>query len=401
MTTYMGTISMDSPTPDLEMSRFFQDLLSTLPRSDQRRWGEVYLRGLVSVPGRRSIRRISEQVVGWRADQCLQQFVNQSPWEWEPVRRRLAQHVDAALRPKAWVVEEVVFPKYGDSSVGVEKQFAHSAGRILNCQLGLSVFLAGEDGNCPVNWRLLLPPSWDDDAERRDRAHLPDDERYVPRWRQLLDAVDEMVADWDLIPAPIVVDAHLHPQVEPLLAGLEARGLSYLVQVAESTPIDPAPASSPPSRTRTMGEIIAQWANRSGLTLSWPGGPGGRLIRSQFVVALLPHSSTPHDMMVAGPRRQRRVIADWSPNRRRSKAMWVTNLSASRLPSLINLIILRRRTGEELGRLSEESGLRHFEGRSFRGWHHHVTLVSAAHGYLMLEGLSDQATADERVSQYV
>jgi SRSO17 transposase len=378
-------------------------LFASFARSDQRRWGEVYLRGLVSVPGRRSIRRISEHVVGWRADQCLQQFVNQSPWDWEPVRCRLAQHVDAALRPSAWVVEEAVFPKYGASSVGVEKQYAPSAGRMLNCQLGLAVMLAGEDGCCPVNWRLLLPRSWDRDPERRVRAHLPGDERYRPRWQHLLDAIDEMTSEWDLIPAPIIVDAHQHPHVEPLLSGLEERGLGYIVRVAESTLV-----ATRPSRTVTISDVVAEWVPRGAITLSWPGGAGGRLIRSQFVVAPLPGSPVTRETMTReiGPGLvqrggHRRAIADWSPSRRRPKAVWLSNLGASRLPDLVCLITLRRRAHEELARLSEYSGLRHFEGRSFRGWHHHVTLVSAAHGYKLLGRLTSQSAAeDQRVPQY-
>jgi SRSO17 transposase len=378
-----------------EITHLCQDLFSSLQRSDQRRWGEVYVRGLIELSGRRSIRRISDQVVGWRADQCLQQFVNQSPWEWEPVRCRLAQQVDAVLRPKAWVVEEAVFPKYGTNSVGVDRQFAYSADRMLNCQLGLGVFLAGPVGSCPVNWRLLLPRSWNDDDARRARAHVPDDERHRSRWDYLLDAVDEMATDWDLIPAPVVVDAHQLPHVEPLLSGLERRGLHYIVRVAEQTPIAATPR--PPSRVRTVGDAVARMAHRNGTTLSWPGGPGGRLIRSHFVTSMIPGSAMPHEMgQRPAPRGQRRAFADWSPSRRRPKAVWVTNLNASRLPELLNLITLRRRNGEELGRLSEHSGLRHFEGRSFRGWHHHVTLVSVAEGHLLLERLMERSAAPER-----
>jgi SRSO17 transposase len=382
------------------ISRYCGDLFASFSRSDQRRWGEVYLRGLIGVSGRRSIRRISEQVVGWRADQCLQQFLNQSPWEWEPVRARLAQQVDAALRPKAWVVEEVVFPKCGASSVGVEKQYAQSMGRVLNCQLGLSVFLAGDDGSCPVNWRLLLPRSWDEDTARRAGAHLPERERHRSRWVHLLHAIDEMAADWDVIPAPVVVDAHHVPQVEPLLAGLEKRGLSYLVRVADGTPV--AASAAAPARNRTVGDVVAQSAGRTEVTVTWPGGAHGQPIRSRFVVALLPPPAGPVEFgqPARGPARQRRVLADWSPSRRRAKAVWLTNLNVSRLADLLGMIRLRRQTGDELARLDEHSGLRHFEGRSFRGWHHHVTLVSAAHGYLLLDRLAARAAVDEPVTQF-
>jgi SRSO17 transposase len=101
-------------------SSFCDDVFASIPRADQRRWAEVYVRGLLRVPGRKSIRRICEHVLGMPADQCLQQFLNQSPWSWEPVRRALAFRI-AGTRPKALVVEDAVFPKAGSSSVGVAR----------------------------------------------------------------------------------------------------------------------------------------------------------------------------------------------------------------------------------------------------------------------------------------
>jgi SRSO17 transposase len=87
-----------SPAHIVELASLCRDLFASFTRSDQRRWGEVYVRGLLSVSGRKSIRRMAEQVVGWEAEQCLQQFVNQSPWDWVPVRRRLMEHA----MPSEW-----------------------------------------------------------------------------------------------------------------------------------------------------------------------------------------------------------------------------------------------------------------------------------------------------------
>jgi hypothetical protein len=239
-----------------------------------------------------------------------------------------------------------------------------------------------------------------------------------------------MSADWDLMPAPIVVDARQAPQVERLIGGLEERGLCYLVQVAENmsattmaptarslstrsgsamSPVTRAPGArpgtampismrSPAAGPPTLGEVAAQSVKRSGVTLSWRDGAGGRLTRSQFVIAPVPGPVTPRQLAPGRPPRgSRRVLAEWKPGRRGPKAVWLTNLNASRLPDLIELITLRRRAGEELTELSEESGLRHFEGRSFGGWHHHVTLVSAAHAYRLLQRLEDRGAADMRL----
>ena len=157
MHTIAKMTSSETTSADSGLSWFCQGLFASLPRSDQRRWAEVYVRGLIEVQGRKSIRRISDHVLGWRADQCLQQFVNQSPWAWEPVRRGLATQFAATSPPQAWVLEEAVFPKNGDSSVGVAKQYVPSARRTINCQLGMAVLMANETASCPMNWRLVLP----------------------------------------------------------------------------------------------------------------------------------------------------------------------------------------------------------------------------------------------------
>ncbi|HET9140266.1 IS701 family transposase, partial [Actinophytocola sp.] len=228
------TVDRTRHDPD-GLSDFCDELFASLPRSDQRKWGEMYVRGLLSVPGRKSIRRISDQIVGRRVDQCLQQFVNQSPWRWDGVRNALAARA-SAIRPRAWIIDEAVFPKNGRSSVGVARQYATSAGRILNCQLGLAVIMANGADRCVVNWRLALPRSWDDDPERRARARVPGPERHRPLWRHVFDAVNEMTDEWSLRPAPVVWDSVGH-EVRPLLRGLAGRGLPYLVRVSEHLPV--------------------------------------------------------------------------------------------------------------------------------------------------------------------
>src|SRR5919197_671694 len=111
--TMTALLETARPPSEDELSGFCQQLFDSMPRSDQRKWGEVYVRGLLTVPGRKTIRRISDHVAGGSVDQCLQQFVNQSPWRWEPVRRALALRA-MEIRPQAWVVQEAAFPKAGD-----------------------------------------------------------------------------------------------------------------------------------------------------------------------------------------------------------------------------------------------------------------------------------------------
>lgn len=372
------------------LSLFCQEFFTPLARSDQRRWAESYVRGLIHVPGRKSIRRISDHVVGWRADQCLQQFVNQSPWRWEPVRLGLARHLSSALAPQAWVVREVVFPKNGRNSVGVAKQYVASARRTLNCQKGIAVFLAGRDASVPVNWRLMLPRCWDADQKRRSRTHVPEEELHREWWGHLVEALDEMVDDWNLLPPPVVVDARHEVGLENLVRELGKRGLSYVVRVTPDTPAA-AGAVRAPERQSTVEELVMMSARHGRMTVRWGDRADGPSGSSHFAVATVPAPTGPPRITPGTPYpRPRRVLAEWPSGQVRPSSVWLTNLNASRMSELIGLTRLPERTGDELDRLQDDFGLRHFEGRSFRGWHHHVTLASVAHAYSALSRQRDR-----------
>ncbi|HEV2780638.1 MAG TPA: transposase [Actinophytocola sp.] len=375
-----------SATSDL--SAFCEELFASLPRSDQRRWGEVYIRGLLSVRGRKSIRRISDEVVGWRADQCLQQFVNQSPWRWDAVRSALAHRV-SAIRPRAWLIEEAAFPKNGSSSVGVARQYAPTVGRTINCQLGLAVVLANGDDRCAVNWRLLLPRTWDTDVERRKRARLPDGERHRPPWRHVFDAVDEMAVGWGLRPAPVVWDS-AGQEARPLLRGLAARQLPYLVRVAETTPVVQSESGSGLRQVSTAEELAELSVSRRQVMLRVPdrsGAGAGAQYSMLSICDICPPERRVHITSTCPHRGTRRVLAQWScePTVGRLSGVWLTNLTNVRLAQLVDLVELSQRARhEDMTMLRDEFGLQDFEGRSFAGWHHHMTLVSAAHAYQML-----------------
>jgi hypothetical protein len=362
-----------------DLPEFCEGLFATLPRSEQRKWGEVYVRGLLSVPGRKSARRISDHLVGWQAQQSLQQFVNQSPWRWDGVRGVLARQA-SAIRPTSWIVQEVIFPKTGRNSVGVARQYAPSADRTLNCQLGLAIVLANGGNRCAVNWRLLLPKSWDDDRERRTRARVPAEARHLPRWRHVIDAIEEMTVDWGLRPAPVVWDSASDDAV-PLMTSLTASRLPYLLRVPEQTQVLPA---------LTVGDLAALSLRRRQILLR----VRDRLDRTHryysqlFICDVCPPAQRVHLTSACEHGPSRCVVSEWSldPREKRLSAVWLTNVTNARLVQLADLITLSRKTRrEDMDTLRDELGLQDFEGRSYAGWHHHVTLVSAAQLYRMLD----------------
>ena len=196
----MGSVSGLS---ERELSRvrgrlveFAAEMFESMARKDQRRWGEVYLRGLMLDGKRKSIEPMAARLVDGD-EQCLQQFVNQSPWDPVPVRRVLARRMTAEIGVEGWVIDDTGFPKFGKMSVGVARQYSGSLGKVGNCQVAVSVNAVTDSASCPLDWRLFLPESWDEDSEfnqeRRVRAGLPDDVHHVEKWRLALEMIDELI----------------------------------------------------------------------------------------------------------------------------------------------------------------------------------------------------------------
>jgi hypothetical protein len=365
---------MNYPSYDYPSSRQFSDdisalcqqLFSSLPRSDQRRWAEVYVRGLLNIPGRKTVRRISAEIVGGGAEQCLQQFVNQSTWRSDLILRDLTLRLTEALAPEFWVLEDAVIPKNGRHSVAVDKQFAHPEGRALNCQLALGLFLSGDGWNCPVNWRLPLPASWENDAVRRSKAHVPPTERRKPRWQHMLDVVDEVAAEWMVPPRPVLGDLTPEPEVEHCLRGLEERHLPYAMKVAPNRP-----ATTGATRTMTFAQILTEAIHRKATVVN--GWQASRVRTNLIRVIAVPLVSSPSRLP-----RQRYLVAEWSPVRDMPRSVWVTSFPPREIPRLLDAINRCSGVRADLDVLYEELGLRHFEGRSFVGWHHYAALVSVA-----------------------
>jgi len=214
------------------LEAFADDLFESLPRKDQRARGACYLRGLMLEGRRKSIEPMAARL-GDVHYQALHHFVAVSPWDWRPVRRRLAEVMVTALGPTAWAVDDTGFPKDGEHSVGVQRQYSGTLGKTANCQLGVSVNAVTEQASCPLDWRLFLPESWDADVERRVACRLPERVRHRPKWQLVLDMLDELER-WDLRPPVLVADAG-YGEVGEFRVGLDDRQIPHVVQVKADT----------------------------------------------------------------------------------------------------------------------------------------------------------------------
>jgi SRSO17 transposase len=386
------------------LEAFAEEVFASLPRTDQRARGQCYLRGLMLEGRRKSIEPMAQRL-GEVHYQALHHFVAASPWDWRPVRQRLAQVLVGALGPVAWVVDDTGFPKDGSCSVGVQRQYSGTLGKTANCQLGVSVNAVTEHASCPLDWRLFLPERWDEDAmaTRRAACHLPEPVHHRPKWQLVLDMLEEL-AGWELAPPVLLADCG-YGEVGEFRGGLDAPRVAYVVEVRADTSAYPEqvrPSVGPhkgrgrrprpryrdkPSSLRQLAMAAGQQA---GVELIWRRGSKG-LQRGRFLrLRVRPAGVTPRRLarQDGGELPVRWLLAEWPPGKPEPTKYWLSNLpEATPLVELVGLARLRWRVEQDYRELKGALGLDHFEGRGWVGWHHHVTLVSVAHGFLTLERL--------------
>ncbi|MEU0086117.1 transposase [Streptomyces sp. NPDC006274] len=373
------------------VSAFTEVLFGRLPRADQRRWADAYVRGLLTTPGKKSVRRLAATVSdSSTAPQALHQFVNASPWEWEPVRAELTRWIGRHSRARALVIGPVVLPKRGDRSCGVHRRFVPQAGRTVNCQVAIGAFLSTDSEVVPVDWRLLLPEEWSQDPQQRRRARIPDTVRpgrADSAAVQAVDMVEESGGRRDLAGLPVVVDLTGYAGAGEVVRGLICEGRNFVVAVPDSFPLVPAA----PDRQLPGGEEGAVAAQRF-LALHCSRRPRKEAVGTHG--ARLPvgtHGAGARQVTVLtglvrlpGTRPLLRVFAEWDPAACRTGQVWLADLAHRPVADLLDLAGLHAATTDTLERLENDFGLRAFEGRSYPGWHRHMTLVSAAFAYSSL-----------------
>jgi SRSO17 transposase len=401
-----------------------QMLGPALRRAEQRVNGELYLRGLLTDGARKSMQPMAERL--GVDHQRLQQFVSSSTWDYAVVRANLARWALATVSPDAYVVDDVGFPKDGDASPGVARQYCGALGKTGNCQVGVSVHLVTDTASAAVGWRLFLPESWDDattddPAEaariraRRARSKIPHDVRHVEKWRLALDMLDEMITRWGL-PAdrPVVADAG-YGDATGFRLGLTDRGLAYVVAVKPTTsayPADAVPVAPtytgrgrpPVPRYRDdPGNLrsLALAVGRAGLRqVTWrygsrrtKGNPTAKM-RSRFMAVRVRPANRDIPRADDGALPTCWLLAEWPPGEDEPTDYWLSTLPVTTsLKTLVRLAKIRWRIEHDYRELKTGLGLDHFEGRSYPGWHRHVTLTALAQAFCTLLRLDPKADA--------
>ncbi|MBW5485354.1 IS701 family transposase [Streptomyces bambusae] len=355
----------------------------SLPRRDQRNWARVYLHGLVRTTGKKTIRNIAGTGAS-SVEQSLQQFISKSPWDWTPVRRSLAQHLErTAQRPLAWVVQPMVIEKAGDRSVGVGRQFVPQLGRTANCQQAGGIWLASSESSFPVEWTLTLPGPWTSELLRRRRAGIPDTARSLTPAQDAVHAVQRMAATWQLQRRPVVMEA-ANGDVPACVESFSLQDIPFVLKVDGSLPVSFGGAGrrGPGPHTAPARELIDSLRSQRRV-VEWT-----RHGRGEGAVTLLtsaPVLATPgEDRPAPAAPTPLLLVGAWTEAALLPSEFWITNIGDRPLAQLFLLAQLTDRVALDFAEVCEPAGIRDFEGRSFRGWHHHVTLASVAHAATLL-----------------
>ncbi|MCX3059257.1 IS701 family transposase [Streptomyces beihaiensis] len=360
--------------PDTVVGDVCAELFASLPRSDQRHKGELYVRGLLRAQGRKSVRNIAAYVGGRAAEQSLHHFVASSTWDWAPVRAALAKHVERTMEPKAWVVLPMVISKAGTESVGVEPRFVSGLGQVVNSQQAFGVWAVDDDHGCPVNWRLALPPKWRENV-RSVSPHIPRSELAAGPLECVARAARQLQG-WAGPPRrPVVLDLK---DAEPAAVArrFHAAGLPFLCAVRGSAQVQCSDPALPGAEGRPMAAhrllLMARTLRRP---VTWTD-PVTRVSGTSLVAGVR--------VTLGAGTRPVLLLGEWTDPRGWPQHHWISSLGPMSLGAQLRLARTTRTVDADFTRVSVPVGLTDFSGRSYEGWHRHTTLASVAHAVRLL-----------------
>jgi SRSO17 transposase len=395
---------------DAELERFVEDVFVSLRRKGWQERARCYVTGLMLDGRRKSVQPMAARL-DEANDQSLQHFLANTPWDPVPVRQQLARRMQEVIGPSAWVVDDSGFVKDGRMSPCVARQYTGTAGKITNCQVATTLHLATDEASCPIDWRLFMPESWDpacdkasaDVHQRRAAAGIPDDEHHRPKWQLALDCVDEALS-WGL-PAPAVLAGDAgYGDAAAFRHGLTDRDIPYAVQISHTLSVLPAtatrttPAWSGKGRRPhpryeqqavSVQEHIIALGPRRARRITWRTGSQHqqgqpRMLSSRFVfVRVLQADAGTESLYKGQDLPECWLIAEWPPGAAEPTRYWLSTLPPNTPKArLVQAAKQRWRIEHDYRELKTGLGLEHYEGRKWAGWHHHVTLAAAAHGFL-------------------
>lgn len=368
---------------------------------------QSYTKGLLLPIERKSVEPMAARLAPGKVrqmHQSLHHIVAEAAWSDAALLGEVRRQVLPAMTRKqslaAWIVDDTGFPKKGTHSVGVTRQYCGQLGKQENCRVAVSVSLATEQASLPVAYRLYLPEIWAQDPARRKPAGIPQEVRFQTKPEIALDQIRLLVEE-DVPRASVLADA-AYGNDTGFREGLEELGLSYCVGVQSSTSVwPPGVAPLPPkvrSRTGRPPKLLRQDERHHPVSVkdlalclskadlrrvSWREGTRGTM-HSRF--AALRVRAAHRDEKRSRRRPEQWLLIEWPKAEKEPTKYWLSNLPALlNRRKLVATAKLRWRIERDYEELKQELGLGHFEGRNWRGFHHHASLCIAAYGFLVVE----------------
>jgi SRSO17 transposase len=366
-----------------------------------------YCRGLLLPGERKSIEPMAARLEPGSVQatrQSLHHLVAKAPWSDETLLEHVRKQVLPAMRKHgpvvAWIVDDTGFPKKGTHSVGVARQYCGQVGKQDNCRVAVSLSVATWSASLPVGYRLYLPKEWAGDAERREETEVPKEVRFQTKPEIALDQIRAALAA-KVDRGVVLADAAYGINTE-FRDGLTDLELQYVVGVQSTMTVwepgqQPLPAKPrgrmgrPPRLLRrsnqhqpvSVKQLAMSLPSTAFREVTWREA-GERKLRSRFAAVRV--RAAHRDYEKAEPHAEEWLLIEWPRGEAEPTKYWVSTLPPTTKPkALIKIAKQRWIIERDYEELKQELGLGHFEGRNWRGFHHHATLCIAAYGFLVAE----------------
>jgi len=392
---------------EARFEKYCDRIVAALMHADREQPARWYIKGLMLPGGRKSVEPMAARVQPKQvrsAHQSMHHLVAEAPWSDEALLSTVAESVLPKLMregaPVHWIIDDTGLPKKGKHSVGVAHQYCGQTGKQDSCRVAVSLSIATAHGSIPVGWRLYLPRQWSEDGVRRRTAGVPKAVGFETKpalaMRQIEAALEAGY------PRGVVLADAAYGDETAWREQLAGHALSYAVGVRPGTTVwwgehQPLPAPKPRRRAGrarqrlqrdtthqpiSVAEVARALPARQWRSVTWRQGVAGALT-SRF--ARVRVRAAHRDQ----PRAEEWLIIEWPHGAEEPAHYWFSNLPKNTpWQPLIDTVMGRWRIEREYEELKQELGLGHYEGRNWRGFHHHASLCIAAYGFLMLERLA-------------
>ena len=392
-------------------SAYVEALASVIGHADREKPFGDYCRGLLTSCGRKSVEPLAAVTAPGRTaaqHQSLLHFVGNGGWSDEKVLAKVSDVVLPAIQRRgpieAWIIDDTGFPKKGTHSVGVAHQYCGQRGKQENCQVAVSLSLANASASLPVAYKLYLPRAWAVDADRRAKTHVPEDIEFKTKPEIALDQIRAALAS-GLPRGVVLMDAGYGVNSE-LRAAIGDLGLLYVAGVLSSTSVWPPGVEPLPPKPYTRGlgrptkrlrrdeehqpvsvkDLALGLPKKAWRTIPWREGTNVKL-KSRFARLRVRPAHLDYERSQPWP--EEWLLIEWPGGEKEPTKYWLSTLPATiGFAAMVRMAKLRWRIERDYQELKQEVGLGHFEGRSWRGFHHHATLCIAAYGFLISERLT-------------